>query len=325
MKKISFVLLAFVLVVFTQCKKSKDTESSQSEKVEIRAYASTNNSKTQIDANGTVKWTVGDKFRFFDTEVVRSLNAGFVQGNLDPVTRISMSGLCVMKQCYYGEDFGWRYPTDILRDFVYVGENAVVGTDNITLSFAGQSGTSDNIGKTHYMRSNPGREGKRMQNTSGSWIYEFDNVGFTTRNAIARFDLSGVSAPVNIYYEYTEGVAAQCPVQVTLTKGEERLAQKEGTLFYQIIGLNESLTRGSCISIATPSEDTYVALMPDHQQLGKAVTLIFKKVGGGAEEEIGRVTLPNVLYNHMYTGPNFAPITLETGKGAKSVVVATEM
>lgn len=327
MKKINLILFALVLLAFSQCKKSKDVEQPQSGKFDVKLVVENGGSKNSVDGYGKITWSMDDKFYFFNNASTSELGVSKIEGTAGTSThKATLYGAIYVSQHPY---FG--YPQYAIRDMMYVGSNKTLSDNVLSLSFASQTGLPEDIGKTSVMVAY-NRTGKRMQGTNNP-EYNFDNSTFTLHNAIARFDLSGYEdQTLRIYYDYKDSqIPNVVPTNINISAGDVTNYLDEDGIYCQKVTIKKVFTTedyGDYIEITNPTGDTYVSLLPheDNDIAAWDVNLIFKTVNGNNEEtEVGTIQFPDISSNILYTGPNFAPIKLETGKGTKSVVVATEM
>lgn len=327
MKKINLILFALVLLAFSQCKKSKDVEQPQSGKFDVKLVVENGGSKNSVDGYGKITWSMDDKFYFFNNATSTSeLGVSKIEGTAGTSThKATLYGtIYVSQHPYYG------YPQYAIRDMMYVGSNKTLSDNGLSLSFASQTGLPEDIGKTSVMVAY-NRTGKRVQGTNNP-EYNFDNSTFTLHNAIARFDLSEyVGQTLRIYYDYIDyqdiQIPNDVPTEINISAGEVTNYLDEDNIYCQKVTIQKVITTEDdvdYIEITNPTGDTYVSLLPhnDYDIAAWPVNLIFKTVNGN---EVGTIQFPNISSNILYTGPNFAPIKLETGNGTKSVVVATEM
>lgn len=323
MKKINLILFALVLLAFSQCKKSKDVEQPQSGKFDVKLVVENGGSKNSVDGYGKITWSMDDKFYFFNNASTSELGVSKIEGTAGTSThKATLYGAIYVSQHPY---FG--YPQYAIRDMMYVGSNKTLSDNVLSLSFASQTGLPGDIGKTSVMVAY-NRTGKRMQGTNNP-EYNFDNSTFTLHNAIARFDLSGYEdQTLRIYYDYKDSqIPNVVPTNINISAGDVTNYLDEDGIYCQKVTIKKVFTTedyGDYIEITNPTGDTYVSLLPheDNDIAAWDVNLIFKTVNG---TEVGTIQFPDISSNILYTGPNFAPIKLETGNGTKSVVVATEM
>lgn len=328
MKKINLILFALVLLAFSQCKKSKDVEQPQSGKFDVKLVVENGGSKNSVDGYGRITWSMDDKFYFFNNASTSELGVSKIEGTAGTSThKATLYGTIYVSQ---HPRFG--YPQYAIRDMMYVGSNKTLIDNVLSLSFASQTGLPEDIGKTSVMGAY-NRTGKRVQGTNNP-EYNFDNSTFTLYNAIARFDLSeyeNKNQTLRIYYDYNYSqIDDVVPTKINISAGEVEnyLDEDNDNKYCQKVTIQTDIDTGNYIEITEPTGDTYVSLLPhvNNDIAVRPVNLIFKTVNGNNEEvTVGTIQLPNIFSNILYTGPNFAPIKLETGKGTKSVVVATEM
>lgn len=319
MKKINLIVFAFVLLAFSQCKKSKDTEQPQSGKFDIKCVVETGNSKNIIDDTGHITWLMSDKFYFFNDGSTSVLEVEKVEGE-GTTHRASLEGsIDVNYHGYYG------YPQYAYRDIIYMGSKGELNGNTLSLSLAEQTGLPADIGNTHVMLAN--KCIAKREEGGNNYEYIFDNSVFLSYNAIARVDLSKYDGQtIRIYYDYVHGYPNSVPTTLEVSARTPIYELVDG-MYTQRVQNQSEIHKGDYITITQPSGNTYVSLLPEKDSDIQAapVNLIFKTVNGSTEAEVGRIQLPYVYPNYFYTGPDYAPITLETGDGAKSVVVATEM
>lgn len=233
MKKISFILMAFALVLgLTQCKKNLDTVSSVADGKVYITY-STADSKTNITEAGVVTWTAGDVCHVYASTT----------GYLGSLTLSSGEG--TGEGTFTGSLSAWT-DDETLR-FYYLGTNTKKADDTFVIDYSAQDGTLATIASKYHVSCYTAENVPASQTSfSGKMLNQM---------ALAVFDVSGFGAGnVKIY------AASGFRNQITISD--------KGVLSYGVAGVHPTVDNQSGhIVIGASGAKKYVALLPSDGEI----------------------------------------------------------
>ena len=233
MKKISFILMAFALVLgLTQCKKNLDTVNSIADGKVYITY-STGAPKTNITEAGVVTWIAGDVCHVYASTT----------GYLGSLTLSSGEG--TGEGTFTGSLSSWT-DDETLR-FYYLGTNTKKADNTFVIDYSAQDGTLATIASKYHVSCYTAENVPASQTSfSGKMLNQM---------ALAVFDVSGFGAG-NVKIYAASGFRNQIKIS------------DKGVLSYGVAGVHPTVDNQSGhIVIGVSGAKKYVALLPSDGEI----------------------------------------------------------
>ena len=277
MKKFSFILMSFAIVIgLTQCKKKLDTVNPTADGKVYITY-STGASKTNITEAGIVTWTEGDICHVYASTT----------GYLGSLTLSSGAG--TNSGTFTGSISEWT-DDETLR-FYYLGNNTKKSDNTFVIDYSAQDGTLATIASKYHVACYT-EENVLSSKTSF-------NGQMLNQMALAVFDVSGFgSGNVKIY------AASGFRNQITISD--------KGVLSYGVAGVHPTIDNQSGhIVIGAAGAEKYVALLPSDGEISMQFTSQSKT---GSDDVVSDYVDMTVSSDYVFTVTSWGT-TVKFAKG----------